>query len=440
MLAAVSGGSDSVALAWLLWDLARDGDLVLAGLAHLNHGIRGADADGDEAFTADLARRLGVEFARAAVDVPALAAARRVSLEVAGRDERRRFLAGAAARLGASRVATAHTRDDQAETVMLRVLRGAGLRGLAGIPPVRGVFVRPLLDCTRDALQGWLRARGESWREDVTNREPGTPRNRLRLEVLPSLRGAFNPALDAALARLADIVGVEDQYLEEQTARLLPDVVEVADSGVRVDLAALAQLPEALARRVARRALETADPGRTYGIEEADALRAAAAGPGRIGSVGRLRMERNGSVVVLTDRASAARPAEAFSYPLTVPGVCPVPEAGVTVEACTPRPAGPRLDPPGADEVQVDASAVGTRLVVRSRRPGDRIRPLGLGGRKKLQDLFVDRKVPCIERDRVPILVDARGRIVWVAGHVLGEEFRVTRDTNAVVALKLRRF
>ncbi len=198
---------------FLLRELAARGELVLAGLAHLHHHIRGADADADAAFCRELAARLEIAALVGDADVPAAAKRDGVSIEVAGREARQRFYAEAMTTAGAARVALAHTRDDQAETVLLRLTRGAGTAGLAGMAPRRGPLVRPVLDATRSELQQYLRDRGETWREDATNLDRNIPRNRVRHDVLPHLR-TINAQADNALARAADMLRVDADFLE----------------------------------------------------------------------------------------------------------------------------------------------------------------------------------------------------------------------------------
>ena len=213
VVAAVSGGSDSVALFSLLQQAAAKGDCQLAGLAHLHHHIRGDAADGDALFCRDLAARAGVPAVIGDADVPALARRDGVSLEVAGRDARQRFYAEAQGTLRASCVAVAHSQDDQAETVLLRLVRGAGPAGLSGIAPRRGQLVRPLLELSRVELQAYLDGIGQSWREDATNIDCAIPRNRIRHQVLPLLR-ELNQQADAALARAADIFRADAALLD----------------------------------------------------------------------------------------------------------------------------------------------------------------------------------------------------------------------------------
>jgi len=213
VVAAVSGGSDSVALAFLLRDLAAKGDIVLAGLAHLHHHIRGAEADADVQFVRGLADKLGVPAVVADADVPADANEHEVSIEVAGRHARQRFFREVISTIKADRIAVAHTRDDQAETVVLRLVRGAGGAGLGAMAPRRDHIVRPLLDTTRGELRDFLRGISETWREDATNDDRSIPRNLVRHEVMPALR-KLNAQADAALARAAEILRGDEEFLE----------------------------------------------------------------------------------------------------------------------------------------------------------------------------------------------------------------------------------
>ena len=444
VIAAVSGGSDSVALLFLLGELAARGELVLAGLAHLHHHIRAADADADAAFCRALAARLEIPAFAGDADVPAAAKRDGVSIEVAGREARQRFYGEALTAAGAARVAVAHTRDDQAETVLLRLTRGAGTAGLAGMAPRRGPVVRPVLDATRVELHDYLRDRGETWREDATNLDRSIPRNRVRHDVMPHLR-TINAQADNALARAADMLRVDAEFLETlANAKYLQVVESNTEEQVIVGAVELTKLPAALATRVARYALETANPHRAYGLEEAQQLCAFAAG-GAAGDLPGVGMERLGAKVVLSNRVhvhgvhTVPRSVESFELKLQVPGTVEAPYGTWAVTAEGPMPTPASVDR-GADKVVVDARELGAHLIVRPRRPGDRLQPLGAPGRRKVQDVLVDRKVPKDDRERVPIVTNESGQIVWVAGEVLAEPFRVTPLTTTVVVLTLRRF
>ena len=453
VVAALSGGSDSVALSFLLRDLAARGDIVLAGLAHLNHHIRGADADADAAFCRALADRLGVPAVVGDANVPDEAKEHGVSIEVAGRFARQRFFREALASIKADRVAVAHTRDDQAETVVLRLTRGAGGSGLAAMAPRRDHVIRPLLDLTRAELQEFLRGMNESWREDATNLDRTIPRNLVRHDVMPLLR-TINAQADAALARAAELLRGDEEFLEKLANAAFIRCVETEEQGpqgaqgafrVVIHTEEFLRLPTALARRVARYTLETANPSRSYGLEEADELyRAMAAGTG--GNLPGLALERFAAKVVLVNTGvhkvhgvhGVQTPEDPLELRLDVPGTVEAPRGAWTVTAEGPM-AAPETMVGSAERVVVDARDLGTHLIVRYRRPGDRLHPLGAPGRKKVQDVLVDRKVPRDDRDTVPIVTTETGEIVWVAGQVLADRFRVTPLTTSVVVLTLRR-
>ena len=443
VVAAVSGGSDSVALALVLRELAEHGDVVLAGLAHLHHHLRDTDADADAAFVRALAGDLGVPAIVADAQVREEAEEHGVSLEVAGRHARRRLYEEARRTTNAARVAVAHTRDDQAETVLLRLVRGAGTSGLGAMAPLRDHLARPLLDCSRAELQDYLRARGQSWREDPTNADRSIPRNRVRHAVMPELR-AINVQADAALARAAELLRGDDEFLERLANAAFLRCVDPVDDRhlVTIDAAEFGKLAPAIARRVARYALETVHEGRTYGLEEADALRRAATGSGDTVQIPGIQVERFASKVVLSKRepwaVAEAPDVSDAEWRLEIPGTVESPRGAWRLSADGPVPVPEHLSR-DRSQVTIDAARLGTHLVVRYRRPGDRLQPLGAPGSKKVQDVFVDRKVPHDDRDGVPIVTTDTGEIVWVAGEVLADPFRVTPATKSVVVLTLRR-
>ncbi|MBP7830605.1 MAG: tRNA lysidine(34) synthetase TilS [Kiritimatiellae bacterium] len=415
LLLAVSGGADSTALAAALAEWRPRLKLKLT-LAHLNHGMRGADADADAEFVRRLARRLRAGFVLGRADVPGLSRKKGISIEMAAREARYDFLARAARRAGADAIATAHTADDQAETVLLRLARGAGPQGLAGIPcraehggmPV----IRPMLDVTRAQVEAFLKRRGLAWREDATNRNPEHLRNRVRHEILPLLAARLNPRLRKALCRLAEISGEENRWMEREADRL----------GFSGSAAVLSEMPVSLARRALRAWLgKTGVPPDLLDFEAVERVRALAErrrGGGSVPLPGGWRVVREaGELRVL--KAGRAGPSS-FSTRLKIPGVTAL-ESGWRVRVERGR--GFSVPAVGGNlEAWLDAARAGrSPLIARSWKAGDRIRPFGLTGSKKLQDLFTDLKMPREARAGVPVL-ECRGEIVWVPGG------RVSRD------------
>jgi tRNA(Ile)-lysidine synthase len=308
VICALSGGGDSVALLLLLRELHTSNEIILDAAVHLNHAIRGAQSDQDESFCRELCARLGIDFVVSRLDVPALSRTERTSIEVAARRARQRLYSEVLQARGADVVATAHTEDDLAETVLLRIVRGAGGRGLSGIAPRRAHLIRPLLAISRRELRDFLAAKGELWREDETNADLANPRNRVRHELLPYLALHFNPSVTRALARLADVARTDEAALEDMVDKVAATAIRpTGEHEVSVDVSALRSSLPALERRIARRALETANPGRAYSVEDVDQVRAIAAGGPGAAEISGLRVERFRDSAVLIRRAPTVR-------------------------------------------------------------------------------------------------------------------------------------
>jgi tRNA(Ile)-lysidine synthase len=448
-LLAVSGGPDSTALLLILAHLAASNALKLdLWLAHFDHGLRRrAEREAEKVFLAELAARLGLPFLVGQGDVRAHARQNRLSVEEAARELRYRFLAEEAEKAAINVVATGHTADDQAETVLMHLVRGSGLAGLAGIRPSSSwpfpghrdlLLVRPLLEVSRGQTQRYCQEEGISPCLDVTNLLLGPLRNRIRHELLPLLR-RYNPKIDGALLRLAAATASDLSYLEG-TAGTFWQTLAVKDKGsVSFRRAELMALSPAIRNRLLQAACQQllADARQIEAVHihsmvEALAKRAAT----RISLPGGLAFAVDGELVRLTlGREVAAGAGPILETSLAVPGRTTV--AGWLIEAETLP--GERVEV-GADpyEAFLDYQAVGDQLTVRGRRRGDRFRPLGLGGEKKLQDYLVDAKVPREERDGVP-LVCAPWGIAWVVGYRIDERARVWESTRKVLHLKFRR-
>jgi tRNA(Ile)-lysidine synthase len=447
VLVGLSGGADSVALLFILHELDAAGILRIAGAAHLHHGLRGDAADADEAFCAALAARFAIPFVVERADVAALARAQKRSVEAAGRAARYGFFDRTLAELGADAVAVAHTRDDQAETFLLRLLRGAGTRGLGSIRPRAGRVIRPLLDVDRLELRDYLQSRGETWREDATNRDLGVPRNRVRHELLPYLGSHFSPAVSAVLAREAALARQDEDFLHEQAIELARTIVLTNErSLIRFDADGLARAPRALSSRVVQHTLEHTGGSRSLSFEHIELVLELAAGSGpKAVNVPGFDVVRSGTTIACRPvergrRAGRERAVNSFVVSLSIPGEVQlgVSNLAVSAERLVGDVGRPRKWAARGAEVGVAERGLEMPLAVRTRRPGDRFRPLGAPGSRKLQDFFVDRKVSREDRDRVPLVVDARDRIVWVVGQSVAEDFRVTDPSRGVILLKVR--
>ncbi len=424
-MVAVSGGADSVALLHLLARLAPAWRLRLHVL-HVDHGLREGSAR-----DAELVRALGARLA-VPVDVATVTVAPSGSLEAAARRARYDALEAAAERVGAQRIATGHTADDQAETVLMRLVGGTGVRGLAGIPPVRGRVIRPLIACHRAALVEELVRAGIEWVEDPTNADPRFLRNRIRHELLPRLVESYNPAIVEALVRLAGRARETVSALERAGAAELARLAVFAPGAVTLPLAELRALPRPAAAEVLRQAAAALGghaPLRAWAHRGLRRLLAAPP-PRRAFRLGGVTLEASGPRV----RLAVGPLPDLAERRLSVPGRLPLPEIGKALEA-TLAGADRYALPREKGRAAFDADALPGALVVRARRPGDRLEPFG-GGERKLKGLLIDAKVPRWERGRIP-LVEAHGRILWVAGVRRGAAAPVTARTRRVLELAL---
>ena len=428
LLVALSGGSDSVALLHLLHDLAADGGFSVAAVAHVNHQLR-ATAGRDEAFCRELAARLGYPLEVAHADVAGRARRDALSIEEAARQERYRSLREAADRYQATAIATGHTRDDQVETLLMKLGRGAGLSGLGGVYPRRYDLVRPLLEVSRAALRDHLQQAGESWVEDETNADLGNPRNRIRHTVVPAIEAALGPAALDAFARATVLAGEDGLWLDGLAAEAHQRLRRNEPDGLAFDQAALLALPAPLLRRVLLLAMREHVRPAQIGTTHVEAAGLVVAGEASAADSPAGRWELSGSTVVLLSNASTV--ARAFFCQLPVPGGIDVPEAAGLMEARVVA---------GVVKAQGEGQAVTVRwtdevpLVVRNRRPGDWLRLPA--GRRKLQDVFVDAKVPRAVRDTLPVVTDSAGRVIWVPGYAVSEDFRVDPVEGKVILLR----
>ncbi len=440
VLAAVSGGPDSVCMLHVLLAL-RDEFGFSVKVAHLDHGFRGAEAREEAGFVAELAARFDVPCIREEVSVPSFLLSRRMSPQDAARLLRYQFLVKTSKLEYCQRIATAHTADDQAETVLMRVLRGAGPDGLAGIPPKReGIIIRPLLGVWRPEIQGYLAAHDLPYRTDPSNLESKYLRNSVRNELFPVLR-EYNPSIERSLVNLSAIMTDVAAHLERETELLLPKVLKRAASGqIALDSVELAGYDEALRRSVFRRVFESLHPEfAPLPFQYVEGL-LNLLDRGEVGSSvelpggARARLE-HGQVVV----SLGSGPTEIPTVELDVPGSAVFEDAGIAISArildVDELPDSPADS--GAGVAFFDRDAIEGPLVIRPRREGDRFRPFGMAGTKSLKELFIDAKVPWSLRSAVPLLCDTNS-ILWVVGIRRSAEAAVTAETKKVVAVRAR--
>ncbi|NSW55483.1 MAG: tRNA lysidine(34) synthetase TilS [Armatimonadetes bacterium] len=418
VLLALSGGQDSLALLHCLHRLGPELSIDLEA-AHLNHGIRGEEADEDQRFVEALCEKWGVPLAVARVDVPAVAKRDGISLEQAGRAERYAFLRRVAAERDCRRIALAHTATDRAETVLMNILRGAGLGGLRGIAAVNGEVIRPLIEVTREETAEYCAEHGLQPRHDRTNEDTGAHlRNRVRLELMPLLARNYAPGIEDCLLRLAKVVEGELEWTREAENAAYSDLAHWEERGLGLLLAPLQEMPQGLARRMVRRAIgDVVGSLEGFTLQHVDAVLGLAA-QGRTGArvqlPGGYRAERGYERLLMSTGCAMDEEPGPWEVTLQIPGAVALPPGGKVCARTVPVPGDPRAC--GACEAYLDFAAIGSTVCVRSRRPGDRMQLVGMSGSRKLQDLMVDRKIPRQERDRVPVVLNSRGEIVWVGG------------------------
>jgi tRNA(Ile)-lysidine synthase len=440
VVVAVSGGPDSVCLLRALVALAPAYGLSLH-VAHLDHRFRGPESAAEALFVERLARGLGIPATIDGRDVPAYCADRGLSAQAGAREVRYAFLQEVAKREQASSIALGHTANDQAETFLMRLIRGAGTAGLSAIPPVRENIIRPLIAATRAEVLDYLKELGQDFVTDPSNEKPLYTRNRIRRDVLPLLAG-FNPRIVETLAAEADMLRDEDAALGSMLEEIMARTVRQENDGVHIARDAFHGFPPALRRRVLRKAaayLDGDDAAELSSVQTAEAMAFM-----EDAQTGR-EMDLPGGLVLareygdLVIRRRGAR--QEYCVAIAVPGRTTVAEAGIIAEALLadkPFP-GEQGDENNLWQAQFDYAKIALPLYLRNRREGDRFRPAGMHGRsKKLQDYFTDAKVPKSTRDAVPLLATGQD-LLWVIGMRTDERFLPGPDTKQVLAVTVRR-
>ncbi len=453
----VSAGPDSMALLHVLSLLSAEYKLELIA-AHVNHGLRGADSDEEESFAGRQSKDLGVPFESTSVDIRGLCQEKGKSIEEVGREERYKFLAQVAHTYGAHKIATAHHYHDHVETVMMNLLRGCGTEGLRGIPPLRdGRIIRPLIACTRDEILSFLDIHGLSYLNDGSNFDNAYSRNKIRNRLIPLLKMQYNPNIETAIAHLSEIAGQEDSYLQEVVGEALSRLdADVRGTRITFSIASFLQFHDAVQRRIIKAFLNRlAPPGKSIGyvhIKSVLDLIRHGSPSGILDLPGSIAVRREYGNLSLTGGRDASqsdrRPREGwktrrgdaegpfFSYDVAVPGHLDIRELGITMtfEFLEETPEFKACDE--SRVVYLDYDKVLQPLRLRSRRPGDRIQPLGMEGSKTIKSYVIDKKIPRCRRAEIPLLVD-REAVLWVVGIGLSERAKISDKTVRVLKVEI---
>lgn len=437
-----SGGPDSTALLVALKSLQKSWRLNLIA-AHLDHGLRGEASAGDADFAAEFARRLGVKFVLHRTDVAALAQQQGTSLEAAGRQARYKFFKDVADRFGCQRIAVGHHRDDQVENVLWRLISGTGSDGLAGMRPQQGMVIRPLLPIPQQEIYDFLHNKGIAYRVDATNEETQFFRNKIRHELLPLLRSRFNRKIDEAIWRMSRLLADEADYLNQQAGALVNKAATNLPLGHWYKTSVLLEAPAPIRRRALRQivwslfkddnpvrlteghvsALEAVVNGSQQQLFLPQGIRVSHQ-QGLIHFESQ-RLEQDTLVGILENVTLPIPGNAALWEPWGTLYTEVIPASDVSSE---------QLIRPGHAYLDYEALSNPQELSVRFWRPGDKMKPLGAPGTRKLQDIFVDRRIPRHLRKKLPV-VTCNDDIVWVVGVVIADWAKVKPETDTVLHL-----
>ena len=447
LLVAVSGGPDSVALLHILYSLREDLRLRLE-VAHLQHGIRGVEAQEDAKFVAQLAAKLRLPLHLKEIDLPRIrSSAGKGNLEALARAERYRFFAAVARERKFGKIATAHTQDDQAETVLMWLLRGSGLKGLGGMPLVhpldlanvelasRLLVVRPLLYVSRAEIEEYLKEKDLTFRLDRSNQDLSFLRNWIRLKLIPQLKEKIDGNLLARLAQQAELIRQEDDLMDG-LARGVLDEIRTAEG---INRGSLLRHSKAMQRRLLRLWIE-ATRGHLRGLDfqhVESLLDVIADGPpqGRLSIPGGWQLVKEYETLKLDKQSrKMGQQCPCYSYNLRAGKDLLIHEAGLTIQSLEISPSLAGL-PDNFMEAVFDIASLTADLTLRNFRRGDRFQPLGMTGHKKVKELFIEKKVPLAVRASLPLLV-LGDEVIWIPGYGRSEYGKVTRVTKAILHLK----
>jgi tRNA(Ile)-lysidine synthase len=448
VLVAVSGGPDSVCLLYLLKEMQESFRFDLS-IAHMDHMARGEESTGDARFVEELGKKLGLPTFVERMDVRKEKENLKTSFQEAGRILRYRFFESTLQRTGATRLALGHTADDQVETFLLNLLRGSGLKGLAGMPQTRGAVIRPLIDCTRTEVEIYLASKNLAYRVDASNAGNKYLRNRIRHELLPVLK-TFNPKIASNLQETAKLIRDDDQCLEDQARFLYLEMANplAQGAGVELDREKFNQQSPAYQKRLVRQAIcqVQGDLRRITAkhiqniIELFDDSRVGNEIhlPGQLVAIGGYEGVRFRKSTGSRSRDVHNGIAGLNSTELLIPGDTPIGDTGLNLHTKFLASNDWKEPEMSSDRAFLDFDKTGPSIQARFFMPGDRFVPLGMTGRKKLKSFFIDEKIPREQRDSIPILTTGKGDIIWVYGKRISENFRVTEKTRKILFIEGR--
>ncbi len=453
VLIGVSGGPDSVTLLNVLFSLKKRYNLSFF-IAHLNHMLRGEESDKDVKFVKNLAQSLDLPCKVRNCNLKEITKREHLTLEEAARKYRYKFYLETARKLKINKIALGHNADDQVETVLMRFLRGTGLEGLMGIPPVRGKIIRPLIECSRAEIEEYCKENKIEYRVDSSNKEVIYFRNKIRLELLPLISKDYNKNIKDIMLHLRIMVSEVSVYLNQETELLFKEIVKRENpETVIIDLEKFTPLPMALKRRIIRKSIE-AVKGNLHSItfrhtNEMLKLTKYQSGEKEIYLPDDLRVNKiYNKMIIYKKRISKDRIDEVpafWEYDISIPGKTEIELLDLNIETkildFTDIKSSLYFNKKGFKEKFlefIDYNKVELPLKLRNRRRGDKFYPFKMKGSKKVKDFFIDNKISRSHRDLIPLLIDSKNKIIWIAGMRLDNRVKVDPDTKKVISIKIK--
>lgn len=434
----VSGGPDSMCLLHILNSLRNTYSIDIIA-AHLNHGLRGKDADEDEEYVKNFCEKNNIDFYSKRVNIEELSKKWGISSEMAGREARYAFFLELFNKLDANKIAIAHNANDQCETILMRIIRGTGLEGLEGIKPVRDeIYIRPLIKVTRDEIEDYCDKNNINPRIDKTNLENIYSRNKIRLELIPYIKENFNSHIIEVVNRLGENVKVDNDFIEKKSKEFFGKYCVVAPNKVKIKSEAFDE-HKALLSRIIRKAVEVLK-GNLINFERVHVEYIMLLQGGNTGKEielpGGIRALNNYGEIILTKESKSDIKKDLGIYEIGLNEKNKIGKFNIQVNI---------LDKKSLERVKensleqfFDYEKINGSISFRYRKEGDKFQPLGMKGTKKLKDIFIDLKIPKDLRDNIPIICVGE-EIAWIVGYRISDKFKVDKTTNKILKIKLER-
>jgi tRNA(Ile)-lysidine synthase len=436
MVVALSGGPDSTALLAVLAQIAQKLDLSLV-VAHFNHGLRGAESDEDENFSRELSEKMGLSFVSAKMDLRKRK--KGLSPEDFYRRQRYDFLNKISEDYQAQKIALGHNLQDQAETVLLNILRGSGLEGLKGFLPMRdGKIIRPLMEISRREIISFLNEAGIPYRQDSSNENKRYLRNQIRSELIPYLKEKFNPKIEETLAQMAEILRLEDEFIRQHVDEVLKaSFIQRQQNRILLKISYINRLPSAIRLRLFKTILESLNPAKNgfsfIHIKSLDNLAQKCESGKRVDLPLGIEVRREYDDLIMERKKVCSKQMD-YEYTMNIPGSIYIKERKFTVRSEITK--KENVDLNSKSKVYLDLDKIQKPVIIRNRRNGDWFQPLGMQGRQKIKTFFIDRKMPRCERNEIMLFVDQLS-VIWIENMHFNDRVKITAETKNVLKLEI---